>query len=96
MLAQYGLKSWGRAEVAVRLIDEYSNDRKDEDSFIEDCIEAANANEAFQRAKRFMEHECPLCYDLVAMCNVSILISVSPECRLGGFGLTRRFISVIG
>lgn len=79
MLAQYGMKSWGRARVAVKLIDEYSDERKDEDSFINDCIEAANANEAFQRAKRFMEHECPICTYPRAMCNVSIPIMVSPE-----------------
>ena len=99
MLAQYGMKSWGRAEVAVRLIDEYSDDRKDQDSFINDCIEAASANEAFRRAKRFMEHECPLCFESVAMCNVSSLILVSPtllsalyKLSKSGIGLTRQIL----
>ena len=64
------MKSWGRAEVVVKLIDRLADDRKKEKSFINDCIEAANSNGNFKIATRFMEHECPICCKGVAVCNV--------------------------
>ena len=72
MLAQYGMKSWGRAGLVVKLIDNYAEKRRDEKSFISDCVEAANSNEDYKRALRFMEHLCPLCEKDVAVINVRI------------------------
>lgn len=66
------MKSWGRAEIVVKLIDKLDDERKLEKSFINDCVEAAKSNEDFKRATHFMEHECPLCYKGVAVCNVRI------------------------
>ena len=70
MLAKYEMRSWGLAEVVIKLIDKLPDERKEEKSFVDDCIAAANSNEHFQRALRYMEHECPLCYKSVAVCNV--------------------------
>ena len=60
----------GRAKVVIKLIDKLPDERKGEKSFVDDCIAAANANEHFRSALRYMEHECPLCYKNVAVCNV--------------------------
>ena len=58
----------------MKLIDHYSAERSNEMYFISDCVEAANANEHIERAKRYMEHQCNLCYNNVAKCNVSIIL----------------------
>lgn len=72
VFGQFAVKSWGRAELVVKLIDELSAERHEQKSFISDCVLAATSNEHFRRALRFMKHECPLCYQEVAMCNVCI------------------------
>eukprot|EP00794_Sanderia_malayensis_P018723 gene18723-20612_t len=56
-LAHFGMKSWGRASTAVSLME-----LKDNDGLVEDCVEAATNNEGLERAKRFMNHECTVCY----------------------------------
>ena len=66
------MKSWGRAEIVIKLIDKLDDERKQEKSFVNDCVEAAKSNEDFKRATRFMEHVCPLCVKDVAVCNVCI------------------------
>jgi len=83
VLAQYEMKSWGRAEVVIKLIDKLPDERKGEKSFVGDCIAAANSNEHFQRALRYMEHECPLCYNSVAVCNMSCFLECdNNDCQI--------------
>ena len=59
------MKSWGRAEVAIRLIDMGYN--------VEDSIEAAIAYGDLERSLGYLQQECPICYDQKPMGQVTYL-----------------------
>ena len=50
--------SWGRAELAIRLIDE----RDDQCEYnISDVVDAVEAHQDCQRARDYLRQECPVC-----------------------------------
>ncbi|XP_028391696.1 LOW QUALITY PROTEIN: uncharacterized protein LOC114516423 [Dendronephthya gigantea] len=50
------MKSWGRAETAVRLVDFGDYD-------VEDCIEAAEASGDMERSLAYLQQDCPICVE---------------------------------
>lgn len=59
VLAEKNIPSWGRAETAIKLIDmNYA---------VEDSVEAARSCGDVQRSLRFLQQECPLCFELKPM-----------------------------
>ena len=58
------MASWGRAETAVKLLDMGFN--------LEDCIEAAEAFGYMDRALRYLQQECPICFEEKPMGQVKL------------------------
>ena len=58
------MASWGRAETAVKLLDMGYN--------LEDCIEAAEAFGYMDRALRYLQQECPICFEEKPMGQVKL------------------------
>lgn len=75
IFAEKNMKSWGRAETAVKLIDkEFS---------VEDSIEAAGAYGDMERSLGYLRQECPVCMDTKTMSQVNIFnVSFCLCCRL--------------
>ncbi|XP_062501000.1 E3 ubiquitin-protein ligase RNF31-like isoform X4 [Corticium candelabrum] len=58
LYAEYNMFSWGRAELAIRLIDE----RDDQCEYnISDVVDAVEAHQDCQRARDYLRQECPVC-----------------------------------
>ena len=52
------MKSWGRASLALRLLDE----REDECSYgVSDVVDAVEAYQEYERANDFLNQECLIC-----------------------------------
>lgn len=64
------MTSWGRAEIAVRLLDECPEDCS---YTVSDVIEAAEAFREFARAKSHLEQECPICTEKYPRNQVCLL-----------------------
>ena len=64
LLVERCLQSWGRAETAVKLIDR--------GFAVEDAVDAARQCGDLQRSLRFLQQECPLCFDEKPMSQVKI------------------------
>ena len=64
VFAERKMKSWGRAETTVRLLDMGYK--------LEDCIEAAEACGYLDLALAYLQQECPLCYDEKPMGQVKL------------------------
>ena len=62
LFAEQKMRSWGRAETAVKLVDM--------DFILGDCIEAAKAYGDMERSLNYLQQECPVCYELVPMSQV--------------------------
>ena len=56
------MRSWGRAETAVRLVDMGYN--------VEDSIEAAKACGDMERSLAYLQQDCPICMELKPMGQV--------------------------
>jgi E3 ubiquitin-protein ligase RNF31 len=59
------MQSWGRAEIAIRIIDMGYN--------VEDSIEAAKACGDLERSLAYLQQECPICFDKKPMGQVTCL-----------------------
>ena len=65
MFAETKLRSWGRAETAVKLLDMGFK--------FEDCLEAAEAYGDLQRSLGYLQQECPICVEQKPMGQVNHL-----------------------
>ena len=54
ILVEANVPSWGRAETAIKLIDQ--------DFSVDDSIEAAISGGDLKQALRYLKQECPVCY----------------------------------
>lgn len=64
VFAERKMRSWGRAETTVKLLDMGYN--------LEDCVAAAEAFGFIGRALAYLQQECPVCYDVKPMGQVKL------------------------
>ena len=64
VFAERKMRSWGRAETTVRLLDMGYK--------LEDCIEAAEAFGYLDRALGYLQQECPICFEIKPMGQVKL------------------------
>lgn len=62
MLTEFRMRSWGRAETAVRLVDMGYG--------VEDSVEAAKAFGDLQRSLKYLAQECQICFGTFPMREV--------------------------
>ena len=68
--AEYGMESYGRAKVVIRLLDcpERDNGRFN----VQQAVNAARDYGHFNQALDYLQQECPICYRLFPADEVSI------------------------
>lgn len=68
LFVEKSLQSWGRAETAIKLIDR--------GFAVEDAVEAAKQCGDLSRSLRYLQQECPLCFEMKPMNQVKIVIVI--------------------
>ncbi|KAI8479486.1 CD40 signaling pathway [Branchiostoma belcheri] len=75
LLCQFNLPSWGRAEQAVKLIESGEYDEYD----FEDIIEAVRSCQGLESCKKYLQHECQVCTDVLPQHKLLVLTHCSCE-----------------
>ena len=59
LLGEGYVEKWGKAELVCRLTVEFKDN---DDVEVFDCIEAAKSSNDIERCRRYLKHECSICF----------------------------------